>query len=103
MFFMGTDFRKLKAPLIWYDIVHVTEVLSQFKMLRQDIRLQEMITLIKSQADQNGFYTPQSEWKAWKAWDFGQKKQPSLWLTFVILRMLKRFENPRIIMSVSLQ
>ncbi|MHB1153152.1 MAG: hypothetical protein ACYCWE_19680 [Eubacteriales bacterium] len=93
MFYMGTDFRKLKAPFIWYDIIHVTEVLSQFERIRQDIRLQEMIALIKSQADQNGFYTPQSEWRAWKAWDFGQKKLPSFWMTFVILRLLKRFET----------
>jgi len=25
LFYMGTDFSKLKAPLIWYDILHVTE------------------------------------------------------------------------------
>lgn len=92
MFYMGTDFRKLKAPLIWYDIVHVAEVLSQFPWLRDDPRLLEMVCIIKTQADANGCYTPQSEWKAWKGWDFGQKKQPSRWLTLVILRLLKRFE-----------
>lgn len=30
-FYMGTDFRKVKAPLVWYDILHVADVLSRFK------------------------------------------------------------------------
>ena len=30
LFAMGTDFSKLKAPLIWYDILHVTDVMTQF-------------------------------------------------------------------------
>jgi len=93
MFYMGTDFRKLKAPSIWYDIVHVTDVLSQFEWLKNDTRLLEMISLIKSNVDKNGFYTPQSEWKAWKGWDFGQKKKPSQWLTFLVLRILKRISD----------
>lgn len=90
MFYMGTDFRKLKAPLIWYDIIYVAEVLTQFEWLRDDTRLIEMVSLIKFSADDNGLYTPQSEWKAWKDWDFGQKKRPSQWLTFLVLRILRR-------------
>jgi hypothetical protein len=92
MFYMGTDFRKLKAPLVWYDIVHVTDVLSQFDWLRKDPRLIEMVSLIKSQVDENGYFTPQSEWKAWTGWDFGQKKKPSPLLTCVILSILKKFD-----------
>jgi hypothetical protein len=90
MFYMGTDFRKAKAPLIWYDIVHVLDVLSQFDWLREDGRLNEMVGVLKSKADANGKYTPESEWTAWRGWDFAQKKQPSAWLTFLALRILKR-------------
>lgn len=93
MFYMGTDFRKLKAPLIWYDIVHVADTLTQFEWLKNDIRLKEMIDIIKSKANEEGSFTPESEWKAWKGWDFGQKKKPSQWLTFLILRIIKRFEH----------
>jgi len=92
MFFMGTDFRKTKAPFIWYDILHVLDVLSQFKWLRNDSRMKEMVDIIRSKADGEGKYTPESEWKAWKDWDFGQKKQPSRWLTLLVLRMLRRIE-----------
>jgi hypothetical protein len=90
MFFMGTDFRKLKAPFIWYDILHVLDTLSQLSWLKADPRLREMVQIVKSKADDQGKYTPESEWKAWKGWDFGQKKEPSRWLTFLVLRMLER-------------
>ncbi len=92
IFYMGTDFRKLKAPFIWYDLLHVLDVLSQFSWLKDDPRLQDMAALVKSKADAEGKFTPQSEWQAWRSWEFAQKKQPSRWLTFLALRALKRLE-----------
>ena len=91
MFYMGSDFRKLKAPFIWYDILHVLEVLTQFDWLKNDPRLKEMINLLAAKADAQGRFTPESIWKAWSGWDFGQKKEPSRWLTFLILRIMRRF------------
>ena len=93
MFYMGTDFRKLKAPFIWYDILNVVDTLSQYKRAIHDVRFKEMLSIIESKADENGFYTPESEWKAWKGWDFGQKKQPSSWLTFLVARIQKRISE----------
>jgi hypothetical protein len=90
LFYMGNDFRKLKAPTMWYDIVSVTDVLSQFEWLRSDPRLNEMVNIIKSKKGEDGCFTPESEYKACKGWDFGQKKNPSQWLTFLILRIFKR-------------
>ncbi len=93
MFYMGNDFRKLKAPFVWYDLLHVLDVLSKFSWLRRDSRLGEMADLVRSKADREGKFTPESEWQAWRGWDFGQKKQPSRWLTFLTLRTLKRLET----------
>ena len=90
IFYMGTDFRKLKLPFIWYDILHVLEVLSQFEVAVHDERFIEMLSTVTDKADREGFYTPESVWQPWKGWDFGQKKKPSLWMTFVIQRILKR-------------
>jgi hypothetical protein len=90
MFYMGTDFRKIKAPFIWYDILHVLDVLTQFGWLINDPRIEEMATIIKSKADAEGKYTPESQWTVWKGWDFAQKKEPSRWLTFLVLRALRR-------------
>jgi len=93
MFYMGTDFRKLKVPLVWYDLVHVLEVLSRFTWLKKDARLLDMLTILKRKMDQQGHFTTESIWTAWKDWEFGQKKQPSRWLTLLAWRIIKRMEN----------
>jgi hypothetical protein len=90
MFFMGTDFRKLKAPLFWYDILHVLDVLSYFEWARKDKRFRQMLNLVESKADQDGRYIPESIWTAWRGWDFSQKKIPSMGLTFFVQRILSR-------------
>ena len=90
MFFMGTDFRKLKAPLFWYDILHVLDVLSHFKWARKDKRFKQMLNIVESKADGDGRCIPESVWTPWKDWDFGQKKMPSKGLTFFVKRILKR-------------
>jgi len=88
MFYMGNDFRKLKAPLVWYDILHVLSVLTQFPWLKDEPRLGEMKALVAVKADAQGRYRPESIWKAWSEWDFGQKKEPSHWLTLLVRRIL---------------
>jgi hypothetical protein len=93
MFYMGTDFRKLKAPLIWYDIVSVTDVLSQFPRVHQDNRYIEMLDIIKSKMDADGLFTPESVYQKCRGWDFGQKKAPSPYLTYRCYQMLKRMNH----------
>lgn len=90
IFYMGTDFRKLKMPFIWYDLVHVLDVLSQFSWLQEDPRLQEMAVVLREKMDPQGCFTPESVWMAWKAWEFGQKKTPSRWLTLAAWRIFQR-------------
>ena len=86
MFFMGTDFRKLKAPLVWYDLLHVVDVLSRFPWLAHDDRLSEMRDAIMRKADDAGRFTPESVWAPWKGWEFGQKREPSRWITLLVWR-----------------
>lgn len=90
MFFMGTDFRKLKAPLFWYDILHVLDVLSHFEWTWKDKRFQQMLKSVESKANPDGQFVAESVWTAWKDWDFSQKKIPSKGLTFFVARILKR-------------
>ena len=93
MFYMGTDFRKLKAPSCWYDIVSVAGVLSKHEFARRDSRFLEMIAVIKDKQDKSGFFTPESAYLKMKDWDFGQKKTPSPYLTYLCLRIFKRLEH----------
>jgi len=90
MFFMGTDFRKLKAPSCWYDIVSVAGVLSKYEFARKDPRFLEMIGHIKSKQDEDGLFTPESVYLKVKDWDFGQKKVPSHYLTYLCHLIFER-------------
>ena len=90
IFYMGTDFRKLKFPFIWYDLLHVLDVLTRFPWLHDDPRLLEMLALLRGKADADGRFTLESVWMAWKGWEFGQKKSASRWLTLMAWRILAR-------------
>ncbi len=93
LFHTGNNFRKLKAPLVWYDIVHVLDVLSQFELARKDRRFQEMLASVKIKANEQGRFIPESIWTVWKGWDFGQKHEPSPWLTYLIYNIHQRVED----------
>lgn len=90
LFAMGSDFAKLKAPLIWYDILNVADTLTQIQSAREDSRLAELIALLESKMGVDGRFTAESVWRDWSAWDFGQKREPSRWITLIAQRNLRR-------------
>jgi hypothetical protein len=106
LFGIGTDYRKLKYPFVWYDILHVVDVLSRFPFVHADARFREMVETITAQADEacpelvlsevegqsrrDGRYTASSMYRAWKGWSFADKKNPSPWLTLLVSRVQKR-------------
>ncbi len=90
MFGIGTDFRKVKYPYVWYDILHVVDVLSRYPFAHQDPRFQEMLATLTVQADERGRYTAASMYRAWKGWSFADKKEASPWLTFLVTRIQHR-------------
>ena len=90
MFGIGTDFRKLKYPFVWYDVLHVADVLSRYPFARPDPRFGEMLGAVTAQADEDGRYTASSIYRAWKDWSFADKKNPSPWLTYLAMRIQRR-------------
>lgn len=107
LFGAGSDYRKLKYPFVWYDILHVADVLNRFPFVHADPRFQAMLNAIAAQADAEGRYTATSMYQSWKSapspigavpmgegrgggWSFADKKTPSPWLTFLALRIQKR-------------
>jgi hypothetical protein len=52
-----------------------------------------MLGVMKSKADEQGRFSLESIWTAWKEWEFGQKKAPSRWLTLLAWRILGRVET----------
>jgi hypothetical protein len=90
MFYAGADFRKLKAPFVWYDILHVADALSRFPSARNDTRFAQMLAAIRSKRKDDGSYWAESVYMPYKAWDFGQKKGPSPWLALIVERIERR-------------
>jgi hypothetical protein len=93
MFGIGTDFRKLRYPFVWYDLLHVSDVLSRFPIARDDPRLTDMVGELLTQADEDGRYRAGAMYRSWKDWGFSDKKLPSPWLTTLVLRIRARLDG----------
>jgi len=93
LFGMGRDSQKLKAPLIWDDILHLFDVFSHYKYSFNHPVFKEWLQIIESKRDDDGMFTPESIYLAWKEWDFGQKKAPSAHITFLIDRAMQRMKT----------
>jgi hypothetical protein len=73
LFAMGTDFLKMKYPLIWYDILNLLSVLSKYPDATKTKEYREIFAILKDNVSKNEF-RPQSVYQFWKNYDFGQKK-----------------------------
>jgi len=87
---IGTGWEKLKYPFTDYRILKSLDSLSQFEFAKKDQRFKDMVSVLVSKQDSNGRFTPESIHLVWSDFDFGQKKKPSRWITFLALRILKR-------------
>ena len=92
MFGIGATFMKLKYPNVWYDILHLVDVLSMYSYAREYDEFWGMWELIKEKQQPGGGFVPESVWKAWSGWSFGQKKEPSPWMTLKILEIAERLK-----------
>ncbi len=92
MFGIGSTFKKLKYPNVWFDILHLVDVLSHYPYAREYNEFWEMWELIKDKQQPDGGFIPESIYKAWSEWSFGQKKEPSPWMTFRILEIANRLK-----------
>lgn len=90
LFGVGKKYRRLKYPFVWYDLLHVMDVLSRFQFVHSDERFHEMVRVLVSMVDPTGYYRAGSIYQSWKEWSFSDKKQASPWLTFLVLRIQKR-------------
>jgi len=84
-------FWTLKYPFAWYNGLYLADVLSRFDFLKKSPVLQECIDWIIQNQDKNGRFKPTSIYMPYKDWDFGNKKEPSPWITLLSCRVLKRY------------
>ncbi len=90
LFGIGTDFKKLKYPMIWYNLLHMLSVLSDSEKGKNDPRTLEMAELLLEKADGELRFTPESMYRFYKEEDFADKKRPSPTLTLSALEILIR-------------
>jgi len=87
---VGRDWEKLKYPFTDYKILKFLDVLSQFEHAKQRLQKSEMVNLLLSKRDGKGRFTPESIHNVWSDFDFGQKEEPSRWITLLALRIIHR-------------
>jgi hypothetical protein len=87
---IGSTWPKLKYPYTWYGLLKYVDVLCRFPWLKQDPRLREVIDVLLDKQDDQGRWKAESIYKYWSAFCFGQKKEPSPWITLLALRSVRR-------------
>jgi hypothetical protein len=90
---IGTTWQKMKYPFKWYGLLKFVTILSRFKFLRGDKRLGEVMDLLLRKRDEEGRWTPESVYKYWSHFSYGQKKQPSPWITVLALIAQKNWRG----------
>jgi hypothetical protein len=86
---MGTDFSKLRYPAVKYGILRVLDALSLYLHAVQNKEFQDMLNFVL-QKSKNGKYCAESVSRSYDEFDFGQTKEPSRWITFLVNRIEKR-------------
>lgn len=95
-FGIGTEFKKLRYPALQYGILRVLDVLSKYPYAIKQVEFKDMLDLVL-QKGKNDRYQAESVSRMFKQFDFGQTKEPSRWITFLIKRIEKRAEHHDII------
>jgi hypothetical protein len=91
LFGMGTDFMKIKYPMIWYDVLNTVNVLSYYSYAIKTKAFKEMYEVIKRKIEAND-YIPESVYLYWKGYNFGQKKGNSEFIETTIKQIEKRIQ-----------
>ena len=88
-FGVGRRFRSLEYPATMYGILRVLDVLSLFPYAIASQSFKSMLDFVH-QKSANGKYFAESVAPSYSEFDFGQKQEPSRWITFLVNRIEKR-------------
>ena len=88
-FGIGRRFMSLKYPDVTYGILRVLDVLSLFPYAIERPEFESMLDFVR-QKSSCGKYYAEAIVKSGDEFDFGQTREPSRWLTFLVNRIEKR-------------
>lgn len=89
LFGMGTDFLKLKFPMVWYNLLHAVSALKDIPGVAKDARLRALARHLRGKLDAAGRATPESVYLAYKPEEWTDKKKPSRLMTVLVHRTLQ--------------
>ncbi|MBN2541705.1 terpene cyclase/mutase family protein [bacterium] len=87
---IGKGWDKLKYPFTDYRILYYLDTLSRIEECSADQRIEDMVEVLINKMNEEGKVYAESVHKVWSSFDFGQKIQPSRWITFLVYRIIKR-------------
>jgi len=88
-FGVGQRFRSLQYPATMYGILRVLDAISLFPHALSTNSFKSMLDFVH-QKSSDGKYFAESIAPSYTEFDFGQRKEPSRWITFLINRIEKR-------------
>lgn len=85
-FGIGSTFGKLQYPLVQYQVLKVVDTLAGVPGVGSDARFLELLAEVMDKRGVDGLWTSESVNKPYAAFDFGQKKTGSAWVTLLVSR-----------------
>jgi hypothetical protein len=92
-FGMGSTFNRLQYPFVQHQLLKTVDTLSNFPSALADARFGEMLDAVVEKQTDEGTFKPEGVNKPYAEFDFGQKKAPSPWLTFLAARAYQRHQQ----------
>jgi hypothetical protein len=89
MFGHGKKFRLPRAPFFWYNIGTILDVTRHYPALIKTQAFRELVAVSLLEFTPRGLFIPKSVYLYFKNYSFGQKKEPSPWMTFFLSRIYK--------------
>ncbi len=88
-FGIGKRFMSLKYPAVKYGILRVLDVVSHYPYALNKKDFRSMLEFVQSKSSGDKYFAESPE-ASYGDFDFGQDKQPSRWITFLVHRIQKR-------------
>ncbi|MFX1420319.1 MAG: hypothetical protein ACFE9N_15520 [Promethearchaeota archaeon] len=89
MFGHGKKFRLPRAPFFWYNIGTILDATRHYPPLVKTQAFRELTAVSLLEFNQAGVFIPKSVYLYFKDFSFGQKKEPSPWMTLFLSRIYK--------------
>jgi hypothetical protein len=78
---------------VQHQLLKTVDTLSNFPAALRDSRFGEMLDAVVEKQTDEGTFKPEGVNKPYAEFDFGQKKAPSPWLTFLAARAYQRHQQ----------